>query len=317
MRLLAVVAAATLAGAGVAVAGRLELRSKAESAGPFVILSEVAVLEGGNSWEAEELRRLPLGLTPSESAKRLTKEYVVCRLRQAGFDGLRVVGAEEVEVRRASGRKGAEMLKEEVVKHVAKLYGLRPDDVVVEIGTQFENGQAEWDPKASIEVLEPKAGSTEIPGEIAVVAEVKAEGGEAIEVSVPVEVSVWREVMVAKRDIPRRRTIMPEDVERRRMLLGCDGGEAVRSESRIVGRRALRAIEKGSVLTADAAEERELIKRGDVVTAQVLGGFFAIRTYARAKENGKSGDVIEVENPKSKQVFLARVIDKNTVEVSE
>lgn len=296
----------------------IELRAEAESAGPFVVLSEVARLEGGNPSEMERLARLPLGLAPKGSERTLTREYVACRLRQAGFEGEWLTGADTVKVkpgREGGGRAG--VLSDAVREHIAALYGLSADDVVVELGKLFDAGESKWDSGVEVKVTEPSSASESVPGSLTVIAEVKTAAGNAVKVSVPVKVSVWEEVFVAKKNIPRRGTILASDVESKRVLMTEKGSGPARSLSDIVGRRAERAIPKGSVVALGAVEELPLVERGDVVTAEVRGELFSILTYAKAKESGKKGEVIEVENPRSRQVYLARVIGKNTVEVSE
>ena len=160
MRVVLVIALAATLGSGSAAlgdVGRIELQAEAESAGPFVVLSDVAKLKGAKSWGTEELGRLPLGLAPTGSAKVLTKEYVACRLRQAGFDARWLGGAEEVTVKPGlAGRGRVGIVKEAVRKHMAGLYGLRAEDVVVEMGELFGSVDAVgWDSEAEIKVLEP------------------------------------------------------------------------------------------------------------------------------------------------------------------
>ena len=328
MRVVLVIALAATFGSGSGASGdaraasgdaaRIELRAEAESAGPFVLLSDVAKLKGVKSWGTEELGRLPLGLAPTGSARTLTREYVACRLRQGGFDAWWLGGAEEVTVKRGLagwGRVGT--VKEAVGKHMAGLYGLRAEDVVVEMGGLFGSGDVVgWDSEAEISVLEPSSASSDFPGKLTVIAEARPPEGKVVRISVPVTISVWKDVMVARKNIPRRRMIMAGDVEVKRVLVGEGEMRSANSLSDLVGKRVLRAIGEGSVIMLDAVEELPLIKRGDVVTAEVQGKFFTIRTYAKARESGKRGEMIEVENPGSRQVFLATVIDKNTVEVS-
>jgi len=147
---------------------------------------------------------------------------------------------------------------------------------------------------------------------------VVARGGEGereIRLSFSAEVSVWKEVVVAKRNIPRRRVILAGDVSLERVLLREGGIDASVSLSEVVGRKAVQTITKGSVIDRRAVEELPLVRRGDMVVAEFRGEGFSIRTWAKAREVGKRGDTIEVENPRSREVFLATVVGEKAVEV--
>ena len=57
------------------------------------------------------------------------------------------------------------------------------------------------------------------------------------------------------------------------------------------------------------------MRRGEQVMAVAQGGGITVRTYAVARNDGLPGDLIEVEQPESKERYYAKVVGRGRVAV--
>ena len=74
-----------------------------------------------------------------------------------------------------------------------------------------------------------------------------------------------------------------------------------------------RNLHSGDVLKYSDLTAKKLINIGQKVNVFYKGTGINLKTISIAKKNGRFGDFIEVENPKSKKKILGKVIDFNTV----
>ncbi len=81
------------------------------------------------------------------------------------------------------------------------------------------------------------------------------------------------------------------------------------------GQVAKRTIPSGRIVTRDIVTAPILVHRGEVVTIKVQTPHMLITTLAIAKQPGKFGDIIRVENIQSKKTIYAKVTSKHLVTV--
>ncbi len=81
------------------------------------------------------------------------------------------------------------------------------------------------------------------------------------------------------------------------------------------GMVAKRSIPEGGVISPEALISPLLVHSGAVVTIEVRTPNILIRTLGKAKQPGRRGDIIRVENIQSKKVIYAKVASKNLVTV--
>ena len=74
-------------------------------------------------------------------------------------------------------------------------------------------------------------------------------------------------------------------------------------------------IEKDAAITYQDLSPVKLINRNQRVEVTIRTGEVAIKTTAISRQSGNIGDFIELINPKTKKIILAKIIDFNKVEV--
>ena len=155
---------------------------------------------------------------------------------------------------------------------------------------------------------------------------------------VEVNISLPKAIVVTRYAIPRGKVIsaadvklqyldnmqMPSNVTKSRTAGGVtlqrdgeleiDPDIATRIES-VVGKATLRAMRNDMPVQLSQIELPVMVKKSDVVTLFVRNGGITIKMIAKAKEDGKEGDLITVESLTDKQTNLARVVDYGVVEI--
>ena len=84
----------------------------------------------------------------------------------------------------------------------------------------------------------------------------------------------------------------------------------------VIGLAATKALRNDTPVQFSQLEKPVLVRRSEAVTLYLRNGNITIKMTAKAKEDGRAGDVITVESLTDKmKTNLARVVDYGTVEV--
>ncbi len=133
-------------------------------------------------------------------------------------------------------------------------------------------------------------------------------------VFVSVKIRVFDSVFVARSDINQYQTFSEENVEKKwSEITGLD--QPVRLESEINGKRSNRYITEGKTILINLIENLPIIKNGQQITIISRINSVVISATGLAREDGRKGDIINVENKASGAKLKAKVIDKDKVEI--
>ncbi len=143
---------------------------------------------------------------------------------------------------------------------------------------------------------------------------------------IPVVVRLWREgepprqetvtvdiekrvpVVVLKRDVDRDTVLGAADVEVQVIWLSRSGAQPLASLSQVVERVATKRLGAGKILRAGDLEQPTLIKRRDKVRVYCLVGNLVLSTdTARAMEDGRLGEWIQLQRQGGRRTFSAKV----------
>ena len=136
-------------------------------------------------------------------------------------------------------------------------------------------------------------------------------------VYLPFEVLVKQQVYLARRPIGIGETISPEDFILTEIAVGNITGDLITDlDIPLVKYGVVRTpIPQDAVLTSRYIRMPDLIKAGDEVQAEIIIGNVRVSAMVRARQNGKYGDYITVENTGTGHRFKAQVISSYLVRV--
>ena len=132
---------------------------------------------------------------------------------------------------------------------------------------------------------------------------------------VPVRLTIYQDVLVAARRLPRGAILAPGDIilaERDTAALA--RGYMLQAEH-AVGHRLRRAVTQGKALTPAMLESPVLIRRGQMVNLEARSGGLTVKMMGIARSNGILGQIIDVENKTTSRRVQAIVRSRKSAEV--
>jgi len=132
---------------------------------------------------------------------------------------------------------------------------------------------------------------------------------------VPVEVSIYRRVLVTATSIPRGTVLSAQMVSYMEADIAGYGGTYMDHIEQVVGLQTRKTLVSGDILRPSLLEKPRIVVRGEQVQVIAQTGAIAVKTNAKALANGRKGDKIRVQNTDSKKVFEAFITAPGQVEV--
>jgi flagella basal body P-ring formation protein FlgA len=142
---------------------------------------------------------------------------------------------------------------------------------------------------------------------------VSCPGSDGWAIHVPVQMQVYRQVLVTARPLARGDGLGPGDVRSEERDVSQLGYGYIESLDQVAGRSLARPLNAGSVLTPGQLSSRQVIRNGDEVqlVAQLDG--IEVRTAATALGGGDTGERLRVRNAHSGRIIDGVVLGAGEV----
>ncbi len=125
----------------------------------------------------------------------------------------------------------------------------------------------------------------------------------------------WRKIPVVKRTLERGMIIKKDDIELVRLNLFKEPYDTLSNPEEVIGLRVKSRISPGNVIRKSKVSIPKTIERGKRVTLLYRINGFEARAIGVSMEEGLKGENIRVRNIDSKRILIAKVLDRETVEV--
>lgn len=145
---------------------------------------------------------------------------------------------------------------------------------------------------------------------------VAEQGLHKINIPVMCNVKVVMPVLVASRLIIRGEQITAKDCELKPMNITGFGPQPLFEMDSLVGVRAVRSINPGTIIHTRLIQAMPEVEKGDLVEILVCKGRVKVAVQGIAREAGKTGERIWVENTSSRKLVQAVIKDKGTVTIA-
>ncbi len=132
-------------------------------------------------------------------------------------------------------------------------------------------------------------------------------------IKIQAEIKVYEDVVFSTRFIKRGSKISESDLEVRNIETTNINRPVVRTKKDIIGKETKRSLNRERMVLFSSIDEPFLVKRGMKTRIQVKMGDGVIYAMAIARENGREGDVVRVQNNKSKKMIRGTVAADGTV----
>ncbi len=142
-------------------------------------------------------------------------------------------------------------------------------------------------------------------------------GGRMVQtVPMVVQVSMIRNVLVARRSINQGATVQAQDVKRVSLSFTRLDKLGMNDVARALGMRAKRFISAGSLIDTGMFESVPLVTRGQLVTLTSVNGAVRVVTSAKALGDGLLGETITVRAAENRRLELdAVVVGRGSVQI--
>ena len=129
---------------------------------------------------------------------------------------------------------------------------------------------------------------------------------------VSVRVKLLKKVFVALNTMDKKTSIMINDFQTKILDVTNLNGNPVSINFEFSDYQLKSVIQKGEILLSEKIEKIPLVNAGDKVFAKVKKGRVTLTTEAFARQDGSSGDLIEIVSANNK-IIKARIIGANKV----
>ncbi len=272
--------------------------------GPTIVLGDLADIEGRAADALHELEVFPAP-RPGNS-KNLTASLIAARVRDAGYeDGrFRVKGPRIVKTTTLSQELS-----------MAKVHDALEHYILLEMP---------WDPAdTSMKLMVPDTHIVLPEGEVTMAwrvnpqyeylgvgafqGDIYVDGEREHSIMCRAEIEAYAETIIAARDIQRGQRIAMEHLETRVFPMSQLRRGTVTEASGVTGLVAKKTIMAGQTIHERHVEPPVLVKRRQLVTVEAGRGAVRVTMQAKAQEDGRAGDLIELENLESGEAFVGIV----------
>lgn len=144
----------------------------------------------------------------------------------------------------------------------------------------------------------------------------QCESQQAWSLYVPAQVTLFRPLAVASRNLNRGELIDDADISIEIVNISQLRQGYLESREHIIGQELKRPINKGEAFRNAILDAPLVIKRGDNVEIEALAGSIAVTSSGTAMANGRIGQRIKVRNSQSDRIVSAQVMSAGKVQTT-
>lgn len=292
------------------------LGANASVTGAQVKLGQVAEISGFDDELIDQLETMPLGQAPQPGESfTFNRGDIRRQLANWRIDALHVAitGEDQVTVERTGRTVTGNELTTLVDAWVADSWS--GQDVRTEINyTRLPDELALSEENFTLRVLDPVVPNAS--GSMAL--SIAAMNGNHVLARFPVSVRIqaWREVAVAGSDLRRGTILNQNDIQFNEREMTSVRAQAFDNVDELIGKRLVRMVRAGDVITSNHVENPPLVERGDEVLLVVRYNGVTVGCKGKAAQKGGMGEKILVRNQYGRNL-TGVVTDAHTVLVTK
>ena len=299
-----VIALAMMAACAASAADSVVLKDEVYVKGPKILIRDVADVQGEN---AEAISAVELGSAALPGAsRRFDIALVASRIRTANAapQPVETRGARSVCATTMHNELNREAIGELVKTFIESQIPWNPQDTEITVTPPADNvlipeGEVriDWRPEPQYRYL----GVGAVRGTVVVDGEIKKT------VLCKVSIETYADVVVARAEIPRGKTIAASDLETEKRPLSPLKETVFHDPSELGNYVARTPIAPGQIITPHSVAPRQVVKRNQTVVVETRAGGLRVQTEARAVTDAGIGDMVTCVNPNSKLEFMGLV----------
>ncbi len=282
-----------------------------------IVLKDIAEFNNIKENDLKNIQDLDLGQSPLPGYKKyVNKELIKLLIKKIGYKANQYTlnVPNQVVVRRKARKINSDDIEDHLKKHLADVLENVTDQYSIKVN--FRQKQITIpDKQYSIEIIgdrEIKTGKMTVPTAVII------DNNEYKRFYVPVEIKAFKKAYVAKRYISQGSKIKKDDYEFKLVEIdSLDDSDIIEKNTDLFNNKIelSYSLKQGDILKKNNYNISYLINWGDQIQAQIIVGDIELSLMVTARERGKMGEYIKVENPKNNHQFNAKVISPQLVQV--
>lgn len=286
----------------------IELKETVHLKGTDICLGDVARIQSGDSRLVGALEQIHIGDVPQlETGKRtISMAEVLMRMRKIGIDADSVsfTGPSVATIYPELQTIPADRLLDLVTGYIRDTMPWDDNDVLIHPQRMPDDVEVVCG-KVTYDVIPLSRNQYIGPSRFTLVVNVDGQIQKSVDMFL--DITVFKEILVARENINRGDMITPRNIMLVRKELRANTQDAVSDPTQVLGMVAGRTINAQGIIKPEYVEMPVVIRRRDLVKVIVNAGGLFIQARGVAKENGCVGDFIKVENIDSNKIFYAQV----------
>lgn len=298
-------------GIKIIIPGEVEVREN------WITLGEIATITGVTGEKLDDLRAVRLGKAVLPGYTReVYQEQIKVLLKNEGFspEDIIIDSPNRIRVRTRSIELSVEDLLDEAKSYLNGILEYPSEKTIIRLRHSPPDLVL---PDRDYEIEFKLSNANNLIGNTSLQALILIDGIVYRTIFLSFEILVKEQVYVARRPISIGEKIKGEDFYLDYRPLSNYYGELINNlDIPLVTHGVVKTrIPKEGILTSYHLRMPDIIKNGDLVQAEVIIGNIKVTTIVRARQSGKFGDYINVENRESGHRFKAQIINSNLVRV--
>jgi len=282
--------------------------------GKDIYLGDISLIESSDANIKEKLQKIHICRSAElNSSVTLNINYIKSRAKQQGMqvESIMWLGADQTTIQTKSKIVSSEEILAIAESFIASLTDKKTKKIIVQPTNEIKPVVLPYGKmNVKTELVSPSA----INDNILLRFTFSIDDKDYEKRVIPFKAEIIKEVIVSSKNIDVNKVISIDDLEVESKNIGLFSNVFI-DKNELLGKRAKRAILKGTLITADMVEKPPIIKQGDIITIVLESQSLRITAQGRAMENGVNGQKIKVVNTSSMREVLAQVIDEKTVRV--
>ncbi len=194
-----------------------------------------------------------------------------------------------------------------ITKHVTSQYDQKPEVKTGKLDSRLKLKKC----NKYLQAFLPKGSS--VIGKTTV--GVKCTGSKPWSLHVPVTISIYKNILVATRQLQKNTVLTASDIKLARHDLANLSYGFFEDKKSGIGMKLKRRTLAGAVLTPAMLKKPQAITRGQTITMLAQSGRMVVRMTGKALDNGAVGDRIKVLNVKSRKKLEGVITSPGEVEI--
>ena len=294
---------------------RISIPEEVSISTPWITLGDIAVIEGISGERLAKLQAINLGkaVLPGYSLE-IPRQQIELILQGQGLGGkdFKIDIAERVLVKTTSRRLAGEHLINKAKEYLVGLIDYPAERIVIRerfIPPEIILPDRDYDLRFEI------PGVTKLRGAVSLQALIIIDERVYQKVFLGFEILVKHQVYIAKKPIKTGEKLAQVDFYQDYRELGDFRGDLIADwRAALVKDGVVKlTIPQGGILTSYYLSLPDLIRAGEQIQAELVFGNVHVKTMVRARQSGKKGQYITVENLKTGHKFKAQVINAHLV----